>query len=47
MHQYQYSLKCMLKAHLKTLTLYGGASKQWVGGGTLRNELNDDRCDVT
>ena len=30
----------MLRAHLKTLTPYGGA-------GTFRNELNYDGCDVT
>ena len=33
----------MLKAHLKTLTLYGCASsKQQGGGGALRNELDDE-----
>ena len=33
----------MLKAHLKTLTQYGGASSNQGGGGggTLRNELDD------
>ena len=39
----------MLKAHLKTLTPYGGASPKQRGGGggggwTLRNELGVELC---
>ena len=46
MHQFNYSLKSMLRAHLKPLTPYGGASKQ--RGELLEmNELNDDRREVT
>ena len=33
----------IVKANLKTLTLYGGASSKELGGGrTLRNELDDE-----
>ena len=36
----------MLMAHLKTVTLSGLEATEGGGGGTLRNELNEDRCDV-
>ena len=45
-HQFNYSLS-RLRAHLKTLTLHVWQSFGKAMGELLRNELNDEMCDLT